>query len=115
MGRHIIRDNGHRRRLQTISSVIKEVFGGEALLVKQDGAECVHAIVEYGETRVDLFCNSPVENECRVGFDIYGPNGRKFSEVNNIRYAPGEFDGQSVLDRINLEITNAEAIYENPE
>lgn len=111
----IIKNFEHRARLAATQSAIRDIFGEDALLVELSGVDPVDARVAYGESRVDMFCTGTSKDGFTIDFDIYGPDNSKFSEINGIRYEADCFDGQQVLDRINLEITNAEAIYENPE
>jgi hypothetical protein len=124
MAKPLIKDFDQKCRIRAIHSVINSVFHHEALIVNMNGKnDPVSASVYFNDCRVDLFCTGSKAKGITVDFDIYSPDNTKFSEVNGIRvptddasaFALDYLQNQRVHDQICLEITNAYAIYENPE
>lgn len=114
----------HECRIKALHSVIKSVFNGEALIVTFTGyTDPAFARLLYNDCRVDVFCTGDNEKGINVDFDVFGPDNRKFTEVNHIhvpRVDIGKFglsdeESEKLRNQIELEQTNATAIYENPE
>lgn len=124
MAQPLIQSYQQECRIKALHSVIKSVFNGEALLVTFTGyTDPAFARLLYNDCRVDLFCNGDNEKGINVDFDVFGPDNKKFAEVNNIhvpsvslgKFGLSDEESKKVRNQIELEQTNATAIYENPE
>lgn len=124
MARPLIETYQHECRIKAPHSVINSVFKGEALIVTFTGYTApAFARLLYNDCRVDVFCNGDNEKGINVDFDVFGPDNRKFAEVNHIhvpmvaigKFALSDEESEKVRNQIELEQANATAIYENPE
>lgn len=124
MAQPLIKSYQQECRIKALHSVIKSVFNGEALVVTFTGyTDPAFARLLYNDGRVDVFCTGDKDTGIKVDFDVFGPDNKKFAEVNFILvpmvslgvWALSEEESKIVRERIELEQTNATAIYENPE
>lgn len=124
MAQPLIKSYQQECRIKALHSVIKSVFNGEALVVTFTGyTDPAFARLLYNDGRVDVFCTGDDNTGLNFDFDVFGPDNKKFAEVNGIHisthneaaFAFADMEAEKVRHRIELEQTNATAIYENPE
>lgn len=124
MAKPLIPSYQHECRIKALHSVIKSVFKGEALIVTFTGyTDPAFARLLYNDCRVDVFCTGDNDKGINVDFDVFGPDNKKFTEINGIHvqndmvfnFAFADKESEKLRNQIELEQTNATAIYENPE